>query len=223
DGDTGPNTGGMGSYSDADHSLPFLEDQDIKDAAEMTKKVMHAVKEETGVDFKGIMYGGFMKTKNGVRLIEYNTRFGDPEAMNVLPLLETDFVDLCLGIINQDLKNTDISFKKMSTVCLYVVPEGYPGNVTEDPEERVIRVSKQELDAEIFYSSVDLVEETGAEFILRMSSSRALAFTGIAPTIQEALGKAKEGLDAVEGKVRYRTDIGTPELIQQRIDLINSF
>ena len=99
EGDTGPNTGGMGTYSDANHLLPFLRENDVMEAADITRKVARALFEETGCEFKGVMYGGFIVTGSGVRLIEYNARFGDPEAMNVLPLLKTDFVDLCEAII----------------------------------------------------------------------------------------------------------------------------
>ncbi len=90
EGDTGPNTGGMGSYSCADHLLPFLSPKHIKAASEINSKVAAALNEkglrEFGVPYKGILYGGFMVTEKGLRLIEYNARFGDPEIMNVLPL-----------------------------------------------------------------------------------------------------------------------------------------
>ncbi|MBD3156575.1 phosphoribosylamine--glycine ligase, partial [Candidatus Peregrinibacteria bacterium] len=102
-GDVGPNTGGMGTYSDADHKLPFISDQDIKEAIEITEKTAQALFKETGVLFKGIMYGGFIATKKGTRLIEYNARFGDPEAMNSLPILETDFVEICERVIDGTL------------------------------------------------------------------------------------------------------------------------
>lgn len=222
-GDKGPNTGGMGTYSDANHLLPFLDQSDIDQAKEITEKVMHAIKEETNQDFKGIMFGGFMKTKNGVRLIEFNARFGDPEALNVLPILKTDFVDICQAIINQDLKNIEIEFENLATVCLYIVPEGYPGNVDKDPKSRKLTIKKHETQNEIFYSSVNLLEETDSEIILEMSTSRALGLVGLAPTINEALTNAKTSIPQIEGKIRYRTDIGTPELIKKRIDLVNSF
>ena len=93
--DSGPNTGGMGTYSDYNHSLPFLNDTDIESAKKINLLTMEALKNKTGMDYIGILYGGFMAVKNGVRLIEYNARFGDPEAMNVLSILKTDFIDIC--------------------------------------------------------------------------------------------------------------------------------
>ena len=91
EGDTGPNTGGIGSYSDSDHSLPFLEEQDIFEAQEINERVISALNDYTGEGYKGILYGGFMITSKGVKLVEYNARFGDPEAMNLLALLDSDF------------------------------------------------------------------------------------------------------------------------------------
>ena len=89
DGDVGPNTGGMGTYTDSNHSLPFLKNSDIESAKNINKLTLKALKSKTGLDYKGILYGGFMAVKDGIKLIEYNARFGDPEAMNVLSILDT--------------------------------------------------------------------------------------------------------------------------------------
>ena len=91
EGDIGPNTGGMGSYTDSNHSLPFLKEQDIFVAQDINERVVRALKAHTGQGYKGVLYGGFMVTSGGVKLIEYNARFGDPEAMNLLALLDADF------------------------------------------------------------------------------------------------------------------------------------
>ena len=128
DGDKGPNTGGMGTYSDSNHSLPFLKTSDIEEAQSITQQVAKALFKETGAYFKGVMYGGFIAVKDGVRLIEYNARFGDPEAMNVLPIMKTNFVDVCKAIIRGELGGMKVEFENKATVCKYVVPEGYPDN-----------------------------------------------------------------------------------------------
>jgi phosphoribosylamine-glycine ligase len=99
EGDSGPNTGGMGSYSCADHLLPFLSRDHVLEAGEINRHVAETASKEIGEEYKGILYGGFMLTKDGLRVIEYNARFGDPEVMNVLPLLQTDFVEVCRAII----------------------------------------------------------------------------------------------------------------------------
>jgi phosphoribosylamine--glycine ligase len=125
-GDAGPNTGGMGSYSCPDHLLPFLTRDHVRQAGEINRRVGEAVSHEIGEDYKGILYGGFMLTKHGLRVIEYNARFGDPEVMNVLPLMDADFVEVCTAMIDGTLDSLTVRFKRQATVCKYVVPESYP-------------------------------------------------------------------------------------------------
>ena len=214
EGDKGPNTGGMGSYSDANGSLPFLQQSDLDEAAEITRQVAKALFEETGVQFKGIMYGGFIATAKGVRLIEYNARFGDPEALNVLPILKTDFVNVCEAIIAGDLKSLPVEFERKATVCKYIVPEGYP----ENPQKgQKIQIGAIPEGIKMYYASVDQTDEG-----LIMSSSRAIGLVGIADTIEEAEKAVQASCSAVSGPVFYRSDIGTQELIQQRVAMMQS-
>ncbi len=210
EGDTGPNTGGMGTYSDANHSLPFLRPSDLKEAHEITVQVARALYEETGKPYKGIMYGGFMATKDGARLIEYNARFGDPEAMNVLPLLKTDFIAVCEAILNGTLNELPLEFEPKATVLKYVVPEGYP----VDPKKgEKIEVGSAPEGVKIYYASVNQKEDG-----LYLSSSRAVAFVGIGASLAEAEALAQSSVGSVKGPVFYRRDIGTAELIQKRVE-----
>ena len=215
DGDKGPNTGGMGSYSLPDHSMPFLKPQDLQDGLEITRQVAAALLKETGNPYKGVMYGGFIATKDGVKLLEYNARFGDPEAMNILPLLKTDFVEICRHIIAGTLDKLKIEFEPKATVCKYVVPKGY-GLPADHPDAASSRAKIEVGDvgkARLYYSSVDKKEDG-----LYLSSSRAIGIVGIANTLEEARKITEEGVKAVLGPVAYRTDIGTDGLIQKRID-----
>lgn len=209
-GDTGPNTGGMGTYSDANHLLPFIKPQDVAKAIEITQRTAKALYDETGCEFKGIMYGGFIATKDGLGLIEYNARFGDPEAMNVLPILKSDFVTLCEHVIDGTLHMYDARFDHKATVCKYVVPEGYPENPVKGEKIEIGQVPEG---VNLYYASVDEKEDG-----IYMSGSRALAFVGIADTINEAEKIAASALKSVSGKVFYRDDIGTDALIQKRVD-----
>lgn len=215
DGDKGPNTGGMGSYSLPDHSMPFLKPSDIEEGLEITRQVAAALLKETGSPYKGVMYGGFIATKNGAKLLEYNARFGDPEAMNILPLLKTDFVSICRHIIDGTLDKLKIEFESKATVCKYVVPKGYglpadhPDAASSKAKIEVGNVGK----ARLYYSSVDKKEDG-----LYLSSSRAIGIVGIADTLDAARRIAEEGVQAVKGPVAYREDIGTDTLIQKRID-----
>jgi phosphoribosylamine--glycine ligase len=215
DGDRGPNTGGMGSYSLPDHSLPFLKPSDIEEGLEITRQVAAALLKETGSLYKGVMYGGFIATKTGAKLLEYNARFGDPEAMNILPLLKTDFVEVCLHIIDGTLDQLKIEFEQKATVCKYVVPKGY-GLPADHPDAASSKAKIEVGDtgkARLYYSSVDKKEDG-----LYLSSSRAIGIVGIADTLDAARKIAEEGVKAVKGPVAYREDIGTDALIQKRID-----
>ncbi len=208
-GDKGENTGGMGSYSCENHLLPFLTSKDVKNGLEITQKVAEAIHKETGEFYKGIMYGGFIITKDGIKILEYNARFGDPEAMNVLPLMETDFVEVCNAIINQELHKLKIKFQNKATVCKYLVPEGYPTNPVKNKKIEIGKIPK---DAKLYYASVDKREDG-----LYTTTSRAIACLGIAETLEKAEGVAEEATKAVKGHVFHREDIGTKKLIEKRV------
>lgn len=207
-GDQGPNTGGMGSYSCSDHLLPFLTKNDVYDAHRITELVARAILKETGSLYKGVMYGGFIITKDGVKLIEYNARLGDPEAMNVLPIINSNFIDICYGVINGSLARAKPEFEGKSTVCKYVVPKGYPENPAKGEK---IEVSSDS-NARTYYASVDKKPDG-----LYMSGSRAIAFVGISEDFGEAEKIAEQAVKSVKGNVFHREDIGTKELLEKRI------
>jgi len=213
EGDTGPNTGGMGTYNYPEN-LPFLTDEEIRAAHEITVKVAKAMQEELQDPFIGIMYGGFIATKNGVRLIEYNARFGDPEAMNALTLLETDLTDIFQAQINGTLDQLNITFAKKATVCKYVVPEGYP---TKPRKGDKIEIGELPEGVSYYLASVDQREDG-----MYMLGSRAIAFIGIGENIEEAEQLAQKGVESVTGPVFFRNDIGTKELINKRIEMMKS-
>ena len=214
EGDTGPNTGGMGTYSDANHSLPFMADDDITQAHNINIQTAMAVKDKFGEGYKGILYGGFMATATGVKLIEYNARFGDPEAMNVLSLLEADFIDICNGIADGALDKVDVRFQNKATVCKYAVPDGYPDNPIKG---KSVDVSQIENPDGLFYASVDF---KGASLV--EAGSRTVAVVGIADTISKAEIIAEKEVSSITGPLFHRADVGTNALIQKRVDHMNS-
>jgi len=215
-GDTGPNTGGMGSYSCPDHLLPFLTRDHVQQAGEINRLVGEAVSREIGEEYKGILYGGFMLTKDGLRVIEYNARFGDPEVMNVLPLMQADFVEVWKAIIDGTLDKLDVRFKRQATVCKYVVPKAYPQKSNGDEEIKLgaaMKVPGLGDRLRMYYAAI-----RASEGKLYLTGSRAVAFVGIANTLFEAEKIAEEAASLVEGPVFHRSDIGTAELIQKRVD-----
>jgi phosphoribosylamine--glycine ligase len=214
EGDAGPNTGGMGTYSDANHGLPFLSHDDILEAYKINVQTAKAVKDKFSEGYKGILYGGFMATANGVKLIEYNARFGDPEAMNVLSLLDSDFIAICNGIADGTLENVDVKFKNKATVCKYAVPEGYPDSPVKNEQ---INVSKIENPDGLFYASVDIQNGKLVE-----AGSRTVAVVGLADSISNAEKIAEKEVSSVTGPLFHRSDIGTDTVIQKRINHMKS-
>ncbi len=214
--DKGPNTGGMGSYSMEDHLMPFITQEDVLEALEDMKKTIAAVKAETGVEYKGFLYGQFMKTAGGLKLIEFNSRFGDPEAMNVLPLLKGNLVDICWAIIEGNLTQ-NIEFENKATVCKYLAPEGYPVNPKRDEQVIVNQEKIKNSGARYYYASV--YREEGKIFT---TSSRAMGVLGIADSLEEAERIAETGVQCIDGKLFHRKDVGTRKLLQKRINHMNS-
>jgi phosphoribosylamine--glycine ligase len=197
DGDTGPNTGSMGSLTTPDHGLPYVTVEDLETAKTIMNATLLGIKKKAGAAYKGILYGQFMKTATGVKVIEYNARFGDPEAMNVLSILSTSMNEVCQGIIDGNLGQ--VEFENKATVCVYVVPEGYPG-----PE--VVKDSPIDLSvvttAQIYHASV--YEKDGH---ILTTGSRAIGVLGKGNTIAQAREIAYANASRIKGKVRFRSDI----------------
>jgi phosphoribosylamine--glycine ligase len=238
EGDEGPNTGGMGSYSDAGLELPFMTEEDYREAVAILDATVGALE-----DYTGVLYGQFMLTADGVKVIEYNARFGDPEAMNTLPIMNTPFLDVLTAArdatdgdpvegTEMEADRTDdsgeegalpeLSFAPRATVCKYAVPEGYPDDPTGGTriaidEDSVTRAAEAgEGEAILFYASVDERDDG-----IYTTTSRAFAVVGVAGTIGEAEAIAEEALSGVDEGVRIRHDIGTEALVQSRIDHVN--
>jgi phosphoribosylamine--glycine ligase len=214
-GDKGPNTGGMGSYSMQNHLMPFISSEDVKYANNQMKLVIDAVAKETGTQFKGFLYGQFMKTKNGLKIVEFNIRFGDPEAMNVLPIMKSNFVTVCQQILDGNLSGP-MEFEQKATVCKYLVPEGYPVKPITHSEITIDEQEIAKLGAKLYYASVS--EEEGKIFT---STSRSIAILGIADTLDEAEKIAENATKFIHGALFHRTDIGTQEVLNRRINHMN--
>jgi len=213
-GDEGPNTGGMGSYSDATLELPFMDREDYIDAVEIVEATVDALE-----GYKGVLYGQFMLTAEGPKVVEFNARFGDPEAMNTLPVLNTNLLEV-LTAARDGADLPTLSFDPKATVCKYAVPAGYPtepeagAKLAIDEERAAAVASDYDGEALLYYASVD--ERADGIYT---TTSRAFAVVGIADTITDAEGIASAVLaEAGEEGLRVRHDIGTADLLQRRID-----
>lgn len=206
--DVGPNTGGMGSYSSGD-LLPFLVKKDMEDATKIIRDTVHALKKD-GAPFKGVLYGQFMVTKDGPKVIEYNARFGDPEAMNVLLLLEDSLSNVFLSIADGQLPTA--RFSKDCTVVKYLVPEGYPDKPLNDAVVSVDAHGMERCGAHVYYASVYENENK-----IRTTGSRAFGLAARAGTLEAAEKVAEEGCKYVSGPVWHRTDIGTKKFVESKV------
>lgn len=213
EGDVGAITGGMGSYSDNNGLLPFLNQEDYDKAVNIMKDTLKAIAKEAE-PYKGILYGQFMLTSDGPRLIEYNARFGDPEAMNVLTLIKTPLSEVCEDIINENLSN--VEFENKASVCKYIVPDGYPDTSHADELIEVDEKAIEDMGAKVFYAAVS-EEDDG----IHLSGSRALGIVASGDTIEEAEKIAEKACEYIKGNVYHRRDVGTNELIQKRMKHMN--
>lgn len=207
--DKGPNTGGMGCYSDANHLLPFLIKQDIEQACLINQSFITALHKKFTAKYIGILYGSFMVTQKGVYLIEYNARFGDPEAMSALAVLNSDFVAICQAMVRGALAQEKISFANKATVCKYAVPEGYPDEAIKNS---AVDISKIQHPEQLYFAAV---ESQGEQLLA--TGSRAVAVVGVATTLAEAEKIAEIEIQRVAGKLFHRSDIGTAALIDRRV------
>jgi phosphoribosylamine--glycine ligase len=148
----------------------------------------------------------------GPKVIEYNARFGDPEAMNVLPLLQGDFVEICTAVTEGRLGEVDASFANRATVCKYLVPSSYPMEVV-DPGRIALPEGVFDESTHWYWAACEQQENHVA-----LTGSRSGAAVGIGETLKQAEQLAERAASQVAGDVRHRSDIGKPEIVQRRID-----
>jgi phosphoribosylamine--glycine ligase len=210
--DKGVNTGGMGSFSCANGLLPFLTKSEYEEGAAILQKIIEALKKQ-GCKYIGPIYGQFMLTAKGPKIIEINARFGDPEAMNVLPLLESDFLEICNSMLEGTLSNKKLQIKNNSTVCKYVVPEGYGKKSMVGEKIFIDEKGIESTGSKLFYAAVNKEDN-----YIKTTSSRSLAVVGISNTLVNAEKICEKALTFVKGDhIFIRHDIGTSELIQKRV------
>lgn len=208
-GDTGPNTGGMGSYTCAgDGLLPFMTAGDLVKAKEINCAMAAALKKWSGTDgFKGVLYGAYMCTKHGVGCIEFNARFGDPEALNLLALLESDIVDILFAVVKGTLSQSLVKMAPLASVVKYAVPHGYPDKPVRG---EVIDASGVDPEA-LFLASVDMVDNKLIEL-----GSRTAAVVKTGKTVAEAERACEQEIRKISGPVFHRIDIGTAAVLERR-------
>lgn len=200
DNDEGLNTGGMGTIS----PNPYYTDEIAKTCMDtIFIPTINAMNKE-GRTFKGCLYFGLMITPNGPKVIEYNARFGDPEAQVVLPRLETDLVDICEAVIDEKLSDLDIKWKDGAAACVVIASGGYPVAYEKGKEISGLDENGQ-VDGAIVYHAGTKFEN--GKFLT--NGGRVLGVTAVADTLDEALEKAYKAVSKIKfDEMHFRKDIG---------------
>lgn len=200
DGNKGKNTGGMGTISPNPFYTEAIAEECMQTIFLPTLKAMNA----EGRPFKGCLYFGLMLTPDGPKVIEYNSRFGDPEAQVVLPRLKTDLVDIFEATINGTLDQIDIQWKKDACACVILASGGYPGSYQKGMEIHGLDEHGQVAGATIYHAGTI---KKGNKFYT--NGGRVLGVTCAAGTLEEALQKAYAAVDKITWNgMQYRHDIG---------------
>ncbi|WP_274971192.1 phosphoribosylamine--glycine ligase [Lachnoanaerobaculum orale] len=200
DGDEGLNTGGMGTFSPS----PFYtEEVDRYCKEHIYQKTVDAMRAE-GREFKGIIFYGLMLTKSGVKVLEYNARFGDPETQVVLPRMENDIIDVFEACIDGCLDKIDLKFEDNAAVCVVLASDGYP--LKYEKGKKITGLENFEGKTDIFAFHAGTKKVNGD---VLTNGGRVLGITAKAPTLKEARDKAYEATKLVEFENKYmRNDIG---------------
>ena len=200
DNDQGLNTGGMGTFSPSRIYTPEIAETCMK---EIFRPTVDAMAKE-GRPFQGVLYFGLMLTPKGMKVIEYNCRFGDPEAQVVLPRLKTDLVDIMEACIDQTLDQMDIQWEDNAAVCVVEASGGYPEHYEKGYEITGLDQASQMENLMVFHAGTK--QENGKFYT---NGGRVLGITGTGKTLEEAIKRAYEGVAVVDfEKKHFRHDIG---------------
>ena len=203
EGDTGPNTGGMGAYSPAPVLNPELETRAMREIVEPTARAMA----EAGAPFNGVLYAGLMLTAEGPKLIEYNVRFGDPECEAIMPRIEGDFAAL-LHAVATGAPFEPPQLSGDTTMTVIVAAKGYPGTPAKGGRINGLQAAEQNPGVVVFHAGTAMDEDR-----LVASGGRVLAVTARGPSLGEARDRAYAAVDAVEFEDGFhRRDIGWRQL-----------
>jgi len=198
EGDQGPNTGGMGAYAPAPLVTPELQ---VNIEENILVPTLDGLRDE-GTPFVGCLYLGLMVTAEGPKVLEYNVRFGDPEAQVVLPLLKTDFIDIANAILDGNFKEMKTELHEGSAACVVMASGGYPGSY--EKEKPISGLKDVPKGVTVFHAGTKWYHGD-----IATSGGRVLGVTGMADDLKSALDLAYKGVDAIHfDGAFYRRDIG---------------
>ena len=206
DGDKGPNTGGMGTYSP---SLVFDAELEGRIRDEILEPTLKGFQED-GLDFKGVLFIGLMISKDGPKVIEFNNRFGDPEAQSVLSRLDSDLLDIFTAVTENRLADAEIKWSDKKAVCVVLASGGYPGSYEKGKE--ITGLDKVDKDVVVFHAGTaaeHICDAAACRSAIVTSGGRVLGVTATGATHEEARERAFDNVKRIsfEG-MQYRNDIG---------------
>jgi phosphoribosylamine---glycine ligase len=214
DGDRGLMTGGMGAYSFAEGGLPFVTPAELADADRLLREVVAALEEESGQAYRGFLYGQFMSSPRGIRLIEFNVRLGDPEALNLMAILASDAAELFASIATGTMQSGDAAFKLQASVSKYLVPQAYPGRADGEVLFDLDPSAVEAAGLTLIHGSV----EKRGEGRWQALGSRTFGLVGLG----DQPGSVSERIEAFLAahpipELRHRKDVGSQAVIDQKI------
>lgn len=199
DNDEGPNTGGMGAYS----PVPIVPADIVSQALELVlKPAVNAIR-DLGIPYKGVLYAGLMVTRDGIKTLEFNCRFGDPETQAVLPLLESDLFEMMDAAVNGRLEDVEICCSSNSAVCVVAASAGYPGDYETGKVITGLDRAGRDDECLVFHAGTK-----EAEGKVVTAGGRVLGVTGVGPDLREAARRAYAGIEQISfDGMHYRRDI----------------
>ena len=216
--DKGAGTGGMGCFTSPEKRLPFMSDKDLDDCRLIMQRIIDEMRSKD-LFFNGVLNGGFFKTVKGIQFMEFNGRFGDPEALNILSVLEGSFSELLIHIWNKTLSDDAVSFAKKACVTKYLVAKEYPDPSSKATSFTLDEKAISDLGVTTFFASCVKTDEHKYE---TLKKSRAIAFGAISDTIDDASSLVNKVIDTcVTGTLEYRSDIGSKKSLQ-KLETINA-
>lgn len=214
DGDTGPGTGGMGCFTAPEKKLPFMDEQDWRDCIAVMQRVVDEMKAR-GHRFSGVLNGGFFKTAQGIRFMEFNGRFGDPEALNILMVLERPLSELLASIWNKTLREDNVRFTGKASVVKYLTSPEYPLSGGKSAPFAVAEEAVRALGINIFCASC---AQNGGEYETLNKPSRVIALGCVADKIETAAAQIDRAIENhITGGLEYRKDIGAKHYLESLI------
>lgn len=210
--DLGAGTGGMGCFTNNEKKLPFMNDKDLQDCREIMQKIIDEMRNE-GLSFSGVLNGGFFKTKEGIKFMEFNGRFGDPEGLNILTILESSFADVIRDMWHKTLSEDKVVFINKASVIKYLVAKEYP---QESDEATIFTMDEQvinDMGVNIFFASCIKASDGNYQ---TLKKSRAVAFGAVADRIEDAGNLVNLAIEKfVHADLEYRKDIGSKENLEK--------